>query len=481
MEPNARGLPAAGLDRLVGRKKMMKKYGSSRWGARAGVLALLALVILGCQGARAGRVASAVTRPAPSALSSGWLHTSGNHILKDDGTVWVGRGANIHDTRSCNACTFAAPSVAEVNRRVDELCDVWHANFLRLTLESYATAQGRTQWKSLVNDPAYLQDIVSIVRHIETKPGVYVLVSLWIDPSFDSLGGPTAATNAVWTKLASALAGDSQVMFGIVNEPQANYDGALDAKVWTAMNSAVAAIRSAEAAAGGRQHLISVQGTRSWARRLDYYVKHPITAGGGTNIVYETHVYDPSSSFQALFVGPAATLPVIIGEFGPAEGYMTEADCSALMSSAESLQIPYLAWTFHPRCPPNLLVDNSGGGCGVGMALKPSPWGTLLKNRLASGGGSTPPPPTTAYDPKLTMGPNCNDWWVEVYAEAATVVLVNPNGTKVNLPRTSWGSFATSVHVVTGTLIQLIATASDGRQATSKPFAFRQGVPTFGP
>ena len=32
-----------------------------------------------------------------------------------------------------------------------------------------------------------------------------------------------------------------------------------------------------------------LQGTRAWARAIEYYVAHPITAGGGQNVVYETH------------------------------------------------------------------------------------------------------------------------------------------------------------------------------------------------
>jgi hypothetical protein len=64
---------------------------------------------------------------------------------------------------------------------------------------------------------------------------------------------------------------------------------------------------------------------------------------------------------------------------------MTEADCTNLMDAAQTAEVPHLAWTFHPRCPPNLLVDNTSvdGGCGVGMPLQPTSWGTLLKDRLA--------------------------------------------------------------------------------------------------
>ncbi len=321
------------------------------------------------------------TQAADGGTAQGWLHTSGNAILHADDTPFRGRGANIHDTRSCNACSWGPPSVAEVNRRVDELVDVWGANFMRLALESYATADGRVHWQSFVDDPSYLADIVAIVEHIGEKPGVYVLVSLWVDPSFNEMGWPTAETATRWEALATTLAPYPHVMFGLVNEPQSNFDGSLDAQVWEAMNDTVTAIRNAEIAAGSPQHIISVQGTRAWARVLDYYITRPIEAFGGADIVYETHVYDPPSEFDARFVTPSATLPVIIGEFGPAG--MTIEETDDLMTLAEANDVPYLAWTFHMRCDPSLLVDNSGGGCGVDMNLEPTAWGVQLMSRLA--------------------------------------------------------------------------------------------------
>jgi len=317
-----------------------------------------------------------------AAPTSGGLYTSKNKIYLPSGKVFHGRGANIHDTRSCNACTWSLPNVAEVTRRVDELVNGWGANFLRLALESYGSAGGRTHYKGVLDDPAYLKDIQAIVAHIGKKPGVYVLLSIWVDPSLSSLGWPTAQTIKIWEKLAATFAKDKHVLFGLVNEPQSNFNGAQDAACWKAMNDAVAAIRKVESATGGLSHIITVQGTGGWARRMDYYITHPITAGGGKNVAYEVHVYDPISEFNKLFINPAKTLPVIIGEFGPG-GQMTTADCTKLMDEAERLEIPHLAWTFHMRCPPNLLVENSGGGCGGKMKLAPTPWGTKLKQRLS--------------------------------------------------------------------------------------------------
>src|SRR5690606_24864998 len=125
------------------------------------------------------------------------------------------------------------------------------------------------------------------------------------------------------------------------------------------------------------------------------------------------------------------------------------------------LKVPTLAWTFHMRCPPNLIVDNSNGGCGVGMDLRPTAWGQLLKDHLASvrpylesidTDGTTPPvepeepeepeepiepeePPVepeepeepiepgdgVTYDPGFRLGANNNEWWVEVFANADSV------------------------------------------------------------
>lgn len=318
--------------------------------------------------------------PAPSR----WLSTSGNKIVRADGTVWAGRGMNLPDTRGCDACAWNQPNVDEVKRRIDEAVDVWHAGFLRLDLESFATSGGRVSWQQVTQDAQYLADIKAIVDHVGTKPDVYILVSLWVDPTFSAVGWPTTATLDSWRLLATTFRDTPHVLFGLSNEPQANYDGSQDAACWTAMNTTAQAIREVEDFYGTPHHVIAVQGTRSWSRVLDYYVTHPITAGGGGNIAYETHVYDPTSTFQARFVGPSATLPVIIGEFGPVDwAGMALADCANLMQSADANRIPWLAWTFHMRCPPNLLEDTSGGSCGVGMTLRPTAWGQLVKDRLA--------------------------------------------------------------------------------------------------
>jgi endoglucanase len=358
--------------------------------ARAMGVALL-LLVPACDGAPKLLTSLGILSDPPAVLpvspnqEGEWLHTEKNRLLTSDGKPFHGRGANIHDTRSCDACSYEKPHPEEVIRRIDELVDVWHADFMRLDLESYAKADKRDAWKNALEDEAYLKDLVAIVHHIEQKPGVYVELSVWHDPSLDTMGWPTDKTRALWEKLVHTFAASPRVMFGVVTEPEQNQDGKMDAFAWDAINKTVETIRAAEGA--GKKHIVVVQGTRMWSRRLDYYVTHPITAGGGLDVAYESHAYDDRAKLDALFDGPAKTLPVIIGEFGPVDdehlAHMTTDDCAHLMDRAEELEIPYLAWTFHMRCPPNLLVDKSGGTCGVGMPLEPTPWGMMLKNKLA--------------------------------------------------------------------------------------------------
>ncbi|HET6343536.1 MAG TPA: cellulase family glycosylhydrolase [Myxococcota bacterium] len=311
-----------------------------------------------------------------------WLHTEENRILTSKDKRWRGRGASVQDTRSCGAC-LGQEDPEEVIRRIDELVDSWGANFVRLTLESHDTP-------SLLDDRRYFEDIRRIVHHVGRKDGVYIMISLWHDPTFSKKGWPTDATLPIWEKLAETFADDPYVIFGICNEPQANFDGELDADVWEAMDNAVAAIRSVEAAHGKHKHLISVQGTGGWARDLHYYIGRPIEAGDGENIVYELHYYDAIDDVANTLEDPAGVLPVIIGEFGPVRGSMNAAECNDLMSKAEALDIPYLAWTFHQRCDPSMLVDNSGGGCGIGMKLEPSPWGEMVRSRFQMKWGDDP-------------------------------------------------------------------------------------------
>jgi len=317
-----------------------------------------------------------------SRSGTGWLRTEKNKILTEDGNRFHGRGANIFDTRQCGSCGWAPPRVGEVVRRVDELVDNWHANFLRLPLTSFSKPEEKgislVQWGDVTQDESYFEHVKAIVDHIGSKPGVYVLVSLFKHPALDAHGLPTGAATPVYKKLAEAFRDSPHVLFGVSNEP---HDTTNDA-VWTAMNQAVQVFRDSEPASGPH-HLVAVQGTQDYARSLDYYLGRRIQAGDGKNVIYETHVYNHTFEWQSLFISPSSFLPMIIGEYGPATGYMTLEDSKGLMVKAEELEVPYIAWSFSPECVPGLLATaDNPTDCGEGLPLVPSEWGKLLKERL---------------------------------------------------------------------------------------------------
>lgn len=337
-----------------------------------------------------------VEPPQPHPTSpAGWMEVRGNQIYVGD-TPWMGRGANIFDTRSCGACMGGEPDIDEAKRRVDVLVDDWGASFVRLCLESRPSRPNQwvTSWENVLSDPAYLAHVRELVEHIGTKPGVRVLLSIWTGPSLTPRAGdartvpqggwPTEQTAEIWRVLAETFKNDSHVMYGIVNEPQMNFHGTHDAAVHARMQMCVDAIREVEAAQGTPNHVIAVQGTGGWARFIQYYVENPIR-DAAEKIIYECHFYNSMGDFERLVRTPKQSLPVVVGEVGPASGYMTLAECRSFLEQCEALGIPYLGWAFHMRCPPNMFEDRSGGGCGTGMEIVPNDWGRLMMEAMSGG------------------------------------------------------------------------------------------------
>src|SRR5690242_19538992 len=58
-------------------------------------------------------------------LPADWLVVQGNRIVHTDGTPFHGRGADLHDERSCEACSFAPRDPTGLDRWSDELIDNW--------------------------------------------------------------------------------------------------------------------------------------------------------------------------------------------------------------------------------------------------------------------------------------------------------------------------------------------------------------------
>jgi len=333
------------------------------------------------------------------AIPADGLRVQGNRIVHGDGTPFHGRGADFHDERSCNACSYMAADPVGVNRWADELIDNWHANFIRFLLSAKAAPfnASEVQWMNLVDDASYLADIKTNVEHMTAKPGVYVLVTLFADPT---MKGNTAEFDSEWpsslgdsntryTKLAETFVDNPHVLFGLTNEPHTEAAGdnmamQHDAALATRYLAAIAAIRAVEDAHGAAHHIVIVQAPEGYSRELAYFVAHPLA---GDQIAYEIHPYNTSADFDRLVVQPSRTLPVIIGEYGPAAP-MTTSDITALWTVAEANEVPYIAWNFHHRCPPNLLMDTAPDGCGLSAAtgynFPRTPFGDMLKAQLAT-------------------------------------------------------------------------------------------------
>jgi Cellulase (glycosyl hydrolase family 5) len=327
---------------------------------------------------------------ADVAVNSAWLEVHGNRITHADGTPFHGRGVDLHDERSCSACSFNAPNPTGLNRWADEVTDTWHATLIRFLLSAKAAPfnASEVQWMSLVDDPQYLADIVTNVTHMTSKPGVYVEVTVFADPTikgntgdFDSEWPSSLGdTNPVYTTLAEAFFDDPQVLFGLTNEPHGSPDH--DAALATVYDGAIAAIRAVEDHHGTPHHIVVVQAPEGYARDLTYFVANPLA---GDQIAYEIHPYNVAADFDKLIVQPSMHLPVIIGEYGPADP-MTDTDIMALWTTAQANEVPYIGWAFHQRCPPNMLQDTASDGCGLdastGYDFPRTAWGDLLFAQL---------------------------------------------------------------------------------------------------
>jgi hypothetical protein len=331
--------------------------------------------------------------PNPNPNPGGWpaaaLVVRGTHIEHADGTPFHGRGANFHDERQCESCSFQPRNPDGENRWADELIDVWHANFIRFLLSAKAAPynSGELQWANLTDDAAYLADIKNNVGHMTSK-GAYVLVTLFADPTMKPENSdpdsewPSSAgdTNVRYRALAEAFHDDPRVLFGLTNEPHGPAN--MDAQLATRYTDAIAAIRAVEDSHGSPHHIVVVQAPEGWSRDLTYFVAHPLA---GDQIAYEVHPYNASSDFDGLLTQPSMHLPILIGEYGPA-GSMTDSDIRSLWTLAQTLGIPYIAWNFHARCSPPTLQDTASDGCGLDASTNydfpRTAWGDMLYDHL---------------------------------------------------------------------------------------------------
>ncbi|MES2153963.1 MAG: hypothetical protein V4510_02415 [bacterium] len=92
--------------------------------------------------------------------------------------------------------------------------------------------------------------------------------------------------------------------------------------------------------------------------------------------------------------------------------------------------------------------------------------------------GSVPPgsPPPSSFSATFSPSSNINEWWVEVAVTASdplAKVEANVNGGPwTGLDATSWGTWAKSFHVASGSAVQFRATSTSGDAATSSTYTW---------
>jgi hypothetical protein len=96
----------------------------------------------------------------------------------------------------------------------------------------------------------------------------------------------------------------------------------------------------------------------------------------------------------------------------------------------------------------------------------------------SSSGTSTAP----TFGATFEVPPGVNEWWVEVKVTSVqTVVKVEASldgGAWQDLPKTSWGTWAKSLHAPAGTQVTFRATSDNGAVAVSPPFSWLGGSTT---
>ncbi len=94
---------------------------------------------------------------------------------------------------------------------------------------------------------------------------------------------------------------------------------------------------------------------------------------------------------------------------------------------------------------------------------------------------STPPPPSGTFEATFKVPGSVNNWWVEVEVASvhaiASVTATVDGGTPIDLPHQSWGNWAKSFFVATGSTVVFKATNTVGDSVTSDPFQWLGSAP----
>lgn len=341
------------------------------------------------------------TQLEPASTTGGWLKIEGRKFIDQQGRPWVPKGINFLDFRGCNACYGVDydEMLAESKRRLDFLAGIG-VDAIRYCIEhpdQGLAAAPVAYWDALKDFVVYAWE--THLMHVE--------LSMWHEATLD-IGqdgkptmGPTEQTIPALRMLVQAFANCGHVLIAAGNEPEGTSREEVE-RYWVNYNNAAMAIREEEAKLGAKQHVIVVQGLGMWARNINEYEHRRITVEGP--VAYGVHAYDLKSAWYERFIrlseggmaivaeeyGPAANLGVVdFGNrnnlsMGDSKYWSLPREQADLFDKFQENFIPSFAWQGNgPRCPPDVIKDNSNRSCGVQMPLELTEWGKMLQRLFA--------------------------------------------------------------------------------------------------
>jgi endoglucanase len=330
-------------------------------------------------------------------LSDGlpWLVTDRNRVLRSDtGELQLLRGVNrsgLEYTEPTDAGFLAAAdfTLDEVRQMVVN----WGANVLRIPFNQEWALRGRGDHSA----EEYLAGLDQVVSWAAELSAYTILDLQWLDA--DTVYGHTRDENRVkqpnrvaptpnadsivlWRALAERYRDEPAVIFDLFNEP---HDPLSDDFLPIHLIGEDGAIVESD------ESFVGPEEWNPWAERLVSEIRavRPdglIVVGGvdwafdltdvrvdAPNIVYSAHIYpnrDQDDWDKAL--GRAAEVPVLVGEWGGADGDLRFGrNLAALM---DHLRLGWTAWSWVDR--PQLVVPPRGPD------YLPTPFGELVRSQL---------------------------------------------------------------------------------------------------
>jgi len=251
----------------------------------------------------------------------GPLHTAGNRIVDATGATVVLHGIDLYELE-------ANPAPSSLTRDTIAQLHTWGFNMVRISLGEQFLLSSSCEFR-----PSYVQEIRQVVDWV-TSMGMLAVLDLHTSapvvcsqPGLQEMADDPGS-DQFWRQLAELEGGNPLVAFDLFNEPHDIPDNVWlhggTATDWLPYPASGMQTLYDDIRGTGATNLVIVSGN-TWANDL------PATLVQGTRIVYSVHVYtcptspppqcssstpdDPSSILDP-WVGPSATVPVIVGEFG---------------------------------------------------------------------------------------------------------------------------------------------------------------------